>query len=66
MWVHTPHGMIYIRVGYGGIHKIVSWVPHEIKMTKTTTRGEMQVTHIEPDFDSVYTWQKQVEAGWHS
>jgi hypothetical protein len=52
MWIHTPHGMISIHVGFGGIHQITSWLPHELKIQKKTLRGQMQVTQLEATFES--------------
>ena len=53
LWIDTPHGMIRIHVGFGGIHRITSWLPHIIDVKKKTLRGEMQVTMLQPEFDSV-------------
>ena len=52
-WINTPHGIIRIHVGFGGIHKITSWLPHEIDVKKKTRRGAMQVTKLEPTYESV-------------
>jgi len=52
MWIHTPHGTISIHVGFGGIHQITSWLPHELKIQKKTLRGQMQVTQLEATFES--------------
>ena len=52
MWIHTPHGMISIYVGMGGIHQITSWLPHELKIQKKTSRGQMQVTQLQATFES--------------
>ena len=52
MWIQTPHGIISIHVGFGGIHRITSWLPHELKIQKKTSRGQMQVTTLEATFES--------------
>tara|TARA_R100001510_G_C7542374_1_gene129406 strand:+ start:258 stop:506 length:249 start_codon:yes stop_codon:yes gene_type:complete len=52
-WINTPHGIIRISVGFGGIHRITSWLPHEIDVKKSTIRGAMQVTRLEPTYESV-------------
>ena len=53
VWIDTPHGIIRIHVGFGGIHEITSWLPHEIDVKKSTLRGAMQVTRLEPTYESV-------------
>ena len=61
LWINTPHGMIRIHVGFGGIHKITSWLPHSIKVKKDTLRGKMQVTRLEPCYKSVIAHKKEVK-----
>ena len=61
LWIDTPHGMIRIYVGFGGIHKITSWLPHSIDVKKSTLRGAMQVTRLEPKYDSVSRYLKEIE-----
>ena len=61
VWINTPHGMIRIHVGFGGMHKITSWLPHSIDVKKKTLRGEMQVTMLEPTYDSVSRHLREVE-----
>jgi len=53
LWVNTPHGIISIHIGFGGMHKITSWLPHEVTIAKKTCRGKMQVTSLEPTYESV-------------
>jgi len=61
VWINTPHGMIRIHVGFGGMHKITSWLPHSIDVKKKTLRGEMQVTMLEPTYNSVSRHLREVE-----
>ena len=61
VWINTPHGMIRIHVGFGGMHKITSWLPHSIDVKKRTLRGEMQVTMLEPTYNSVSRHLREVE-----
>tara|TARA_S200002703_G_C3673322_1_gene206777 strand:- start:136 stop:369 length:234 start_codon:yes stop_codon:yes gene_type:complete len=61
VWINTPHGMIRIHVGFGGMHKITSWLPHSIDVKKRTLRGEMQVTMLKPTYDSVSRHLREVE-----
>ena len=61
LWIDTPHGMIRIHVGFGGIHKITSWLPHTIDVKKETLRGAMQVTKLDPTYDSVSKHLREVE-----
>jgi len=58
LWINTPHGLIRIGVGFGGVHKITSWLPHEIDVKKRTLRGAMQVTSLEPTYESVSGYMK--------
>ena len=53
LWVNTPHGLVSIHIGFGGVHKITSWLPHDLKISKTTSRGNMQVTKLEASFESI-------------
>jgi len=59
LWVNTPHGLIAIHIGFGGFHKITSWLPHEIKIKKETERGQMQITRLEPTFNSISAFRRE-------
>lgn len=58
LWVETPHGLVAIHIGFGGVHQITSWLPHQLKITKKSHRGNMQINKLEATFDSVCEWRK--------
>ena len=58
LWVNTPHGIISIHIGFGGMHKITSWLPHEVSISKKTHRGKMQVTTLETSYESVRDYRR--------
>ena len=58
LWIDTPYGIVSLSIGFGGIHEITSWLPHEIKIQKNTIRGNMQVVELKPSFDSVCAFNR--------
>jgi hypothetical protein len=61
LWINTPQGMINIHIGFGGVHHITSWLPHELDIKKRTLRGNMQCTKIEATFESVCEMRSEEE-----
>lgn len=59
LWVNTPHGIISIHIGFGGMHQITSWLPHEVSITKKTSRGKMQVTSLDTTYESVRDFMRE-------
>ena len=47
LWIKTPKGIVNVFVGRSGRMSVTLWSHHDKKVSKRTSRGNMQITNIE-------------------